>query len=103
MLRCWLSQALNISIMRLRLILWGSLLMLQFLAMALPPEAIAPAVAGSIYVPLTVLRWLGLPVFTAAGLGGCYRFLGSVVVGRSLACKLFSKRTNQRCLTRRST
>ncbi|KRB64185.1 hypothetical protein ASE07_11275 [Noviherbaspirillum sp. Root189] len=44
--------------------------MLQFLAVAFPLEAIAPAVAMSIYVPLTLLRGLGLPVFTAAESGG---------------------------------
>jgi hypothetical protein len=52
--------------MRLRLALWGSLLLLQLLAIASPPDAIAPAAAGSVYVPLMVLRALGLPVFAAA-------------------------------------
>lgn len=56
--------------MRLRLVLWGLLLMLQFLAIAFPPDAIAHAVAGSVYVPLIVLREIGLPVFAAAESGG---------------------------------
>jgi hypothetical protein len=44
--------------------------MLQFLAVAFPPDAIAPAVAMSIYVPLILLQGLGLPVFMAAESGG---------------------------------
>ena len=68
--------------MKLRLALWGLLIMLQFLAMAFPPEAIAPAVAGSIYVLLIVLQGLGLPVFAAAESGGwaAPSLLGWVVV-----------------------
>lgn len=56
--------------------------MLQFLAIAFPLEAIAPAVAGSIYVPLTVLQALGLRVFVAAESGGwpAPSLLGWVVV-----------------------
>ncbi|MFP2905133.1 hypothetical protein ACLESD_08770 [Pyxidicoccus sp. 3LFB2] len=56
--------------MRLRLALWGSLLTLQFLATASPPEALAPAVAGSVYLPLMALRALGLPVLGRAESGG---------------------------------
>ncbi|EPX62775.1 hypothetical protein D187_008963 [Cystobacter fuscus DSM 2262] len=56
--------------MRLRLVLWGSLLTLQVLATAFPPEAIAPAVAGSVYLPLMALRAVGLPVFGRAESGG---------------------------------
>ena len=56
--------------MHLRLALWALLLMLQFLAIAFAPDAIAPAVAGSVYVPLIVLRALRLPVLAAAQSGG---------------------------------
>ncbi len=56
--------------MRLRLVLWGSLLTLQFLATAFPPAAVAPVVAGSVYLPLMALRALGLPVFGRAESGG---------------------------------
>jgi hypothetical protein len=56
--------------MRLRLVLWGSLLTLQLLATVFPPEAIAPAVAGSVYLPLMALRAVGLPVFGKAESGG---------------------------------
>ncbi|ATB41728.1 hypothetical protein CYFUS_007198 [Cystobacter fuscus] len=56
--------------MRPRLVLWGSLLTLQLLATAFPPEAIGPAVAGSVYLPLMVLRAVGLPVFGKAESGG---------------------------------
>lgn len=68
--------------MRLRLALWGSLLMLQLLVTASPPEAMAPTVAGSIYLPLTFFWQLGLPVFTTAESGGwaAPSLLGWVVV-----------------------
>lgn len=68
--------------MRLRLVLWGLLLMLQIFAIAFPLEAIAPFVAGAIYVPLTVLRAFGLPVFAGAESGGwpAPSLLGWVVV-----------------------
>jgi len=56
--------------MRLRVALWGVFLVLQCLAIAFHPEAIAPVVAGSIYVPLLVFRELGLPVLAAAESGG---------------------------------
>lgn len=58
------------SIMRLRLTLWCLLLILQFLATALLPEAIAPAVAGSIYAPLFIFDAAGLPVFSGTESGG---------------------------------
>lgn len=44
--------------------------MLQLLVVAFPPEAVAPAAAGSIYLPLAVFRGMGLPVFAAAESGG---------------------------------
>ncbi|WP_146210177.1 hypothetical protein [Vitiosangium sp. GDMCC 1.1324] len=56
--------------MRLRLVLWVSLLTLQLLATVFIPDAIAPAVGGSIYAPLMVLRALGLPVFARGKSGG---------------------------------
>ncbi len=56
--------------MRLRLVLWGSLLTLQVLVTAFAPEAIAPAMAGSIYLPLMALKAVGLPVFGQAPSGG---------------------------------
>ncbi|WNG19424.1 hypothetical protein [Cystobacter fuscus] len=56
--------------MRLRLVLWGSLMTLQVLVTAFAPEALAPAMAGSIYLPLMALRAVGLPVFGQAESGG---------------------------------
>ncbi|MFY0579472.1 hypothetical protein ACN28S_39105 [Cystobacter fuscus] len=56
--------------MRLRTVPWGSLLTLQVLVTAFAPEAIAPAVAGSIYLPLMALQAVGLPVFGQAQSGG---------------------------------
>jgi hypothetical protein len=56
--------------MRLRLALWLTLLAVQFLATAFPPEAVAPVLAGAVYLPLSVLREAGLPVFLAAESGG---------------------------------
>lgn len=58
------------STMRLRLTLWGLLLALQLLVVMFPPEAVAPAVTGSIYLPLAILRWMGFPVLMAAESGG---------------------------------
>lgn len=56
--------------MRLRLVLWGSLLTLQVLVTAFAPEALAPAMAGAIYLPLMALQAIGLPVFGRAESGG---------------------------------
>ncbi|NMO16631.1 hypothetical protein HPC49_20490 [Pyxidicoccus fallax] len=68
--RVEISYMNPVSTMRLRLGLWALLLVLQFLVTASPPEALAPAVAGSVYLPLMALRALGLPVISAAESGG---------------------------------
>lgn len=46
------------------------LLALQFLATVLAPDAMAPAVAGSVYLPLMALHALHLPVLASAESGG---------------------------------
>lgn len=56
--------------MRLRLAIWTALLILHLLAIVFSVDAIAPAVAGSVYIPLAVVAALGLPVFGAAETGG---------------------------------
>ncbi|MFP2931700.1 hypothetical protein ACLESO_42265, partial [Pyxidicoccus sp. 3LG] len=49
--------------MRLRWVFWGVLLALHLFAVVSPPEVVAPAVGGSVYLPLMVLDALGLPVY----------------------------------------
>ena len=56
--------------MRLRLILWSALLILHGLALAFPPDVLSPVLAASIYLPLTALQALGLPVFALGQPGG---------------------------------
>ncbi|WP_334189085.1 hypothetical protein [Noviherbaspirillum sp.] len=55
---------------RIRLAMWGSFLLLHLLAVAYPSDAIAPAVAGSIYVPLAALNHFGMSVFVESESGG---------------------------------
>jgi len=47
------------------------------------PDALAPALAGAVYLPLMVLHAAGVPVFVAAASGGwsAPSLLGWVIVG----------------------
>lgn len=56
--------------MRLRWVSWGVLLALHLLTLVFPPEFAAPALGGSVYLPLMVLDALGLPVYARAESGG---------------------------------
>ena len=56
--------------MRLRWVFWSVLLALHLFAVVFPPEPVAPAVGGSVYLPLMVLDALGLPVYQGSGGGG---------------------------------
>jgi len=56
--------------MNLRWVLWGVLLAMQALTLVARPDALAPAVAGSIYLPLMVANAAGLPVYGRAESGG---------------------------------
>lgn len=56
--------------MRIRWLGWGVMMALHFLAIAFLPKELAPAMAGSIYLPLMPLRALGLPVLSPAPSGG---------------------------------
>lgn len=56
--------------MRIRWVAWGVMMTLHFLVLGLAPETLAPALAGSVYLPLMPLRALGLPVLSSAQSGG---------------------------------
>ncbi|QSQ17667.1 hypothetical protein [Myxococcus landrumensis] len=56
--------------MRIRWLAWGVMMALHFLALWGLPDELAPALAGSVYLPLMPLRALGLPVLSSAQSGG---------------------------------
>lgn len=58
------------SVSTIRWVLWGSLVALQGLVTARPPEVLAPAVGASVFAPLWVFHALGLPVYGRAESGG---------------------------------
>ncbi|MFY1827151.1 hypothetical protein ACN47A_14625 [Myxococcus fulvus] len=49
---------------------WGALLGVQLLLTVFPFEAVAPVVAGSVYLPLMLLSGLGLRVYGPGESGG---------------------------------
>ncbi|NTX60442.1 hypothetical protein HUA74_07190 [Myxococcus sp. CA051A] len=56
--------------MLIRWVAWGAMMALHFLAIVFIPASIAPALAGSVYLPLMPLRALGLPVLSQEPSGG---------------------------------
>jgi hypothetical protein len=56
--------------MRLRIILFCIFVMAHVVMAFLPFEAIAPVVGASVYLPLLLLKQIGLPVFAAGASGG---------------------------------
>lgn len=56
--------------MRIRLILWRALTTFHCLALAFPPDLLAPVLAGSVYLAVLIMQALGLRVFAAAPTGG---------------------------------
>ena len=56
--------------MRLSWLIFFVLAGAHAVAFWLTPEALAPVIAGSVYLPLLPLKALGLPVFAAAESGG---------------------------------
>jgi len=68
--------------MRARWILFAVLSGGHFTVALVAPRALAPAIAGSVYVPLMLFKSAGVPVFSAAEPGGwsAPSWLGWVIV-----------------------
>ena len=56
--------------MRLHWLLFAALAGTHAAAVLVAPEGLAPALAGSVYLPLLPLKAVGIPVFAAAESGG---------------------------------
>lgn len=56
--------------MHIRWLLFTALSGSHSIAVLISPEILAPAVAGSVYIPLMLVKSAGVPVFAAAESGG---------------------------------